>query len=98
MKNKEKTIRGVARNVEWREKNGYTVLSFRVEQIDNEGNVIDCTQVELREAMVKGTLVDGDKVEVTGKIDPEGILIPGRIQNLKTNACIAKSGSNKGAV
>ena len=35
----EGAFRGIARNVEQRLENGYTVLAFRIEQIDNEGNI-----------------------------------------------------------
>lgn len=94
----EGAFRGIARNVEQRLENGYTVLAFRIEQIDNEGNIIDYVQVELRDPRIKGTLVDGDEVEVVGKIGKEGILIPKKIFNLKTKAYISKSTSNIGIV
>jgi len=91
---KEGTFRGIARNVQQRQENGYTVLTFRVEQIDNVGNVLGYTQVELREPRIRGTLVDGDEVKVVGKIDKEGILSPKQILNLRTGAHITKSRSN----
>ena len=98
VRGKEGTFRGVARNVEKRLENGYTVLSFRVEQIDDEGNVIDYVQVELRDPRIRGALVDGDEVEVIGKIGKEGILLPKNILNLTTKAHVTKSSSNKGVL
>jgi hypothetical protein len=88
MANAKRTFRGVARNVEWREENNFPILTFRIEQTDDEGNVVNYTPAELRGMFVKGNLVDGDEVEATGEIDPEGILIPKRIINLRTKACI----------
>ena len=95
MVNDKKVFRGVARNVEWREQDNCTVLAFRIEQTDDEGNVINYTPVELREIMIKGTLVDGDKIETVGEIDTEGILIPKRIVNLRTKGCITRYSPNK---
>ncbi|UCE96487.1 MAG: hypothetical protein JSV51_02485 [Candidatus Bathyarchaeota archaeon] len=92
----EGVFRGIARNVEQRLENGYTVLSFRIEQIDNEGNITGYVQVELRDPRIKGTLVEGDDVEVVGKIGKDGLLIPNKILNLKTKAYISKSSSNIG--
>ena len=97
-KGKEGVFRGIARNVQQRQENGYTVLSFRVEQIGKEGNVLGYVQVEQRESRIKGTLVDGDEVEVVGKIDKEGIVSPKRILNLTTKAQITNFGSTKGVL
>jgi hypothetical protein len=94
----EGVFRGIARNVEQRLESGYTVLTFRIEQIGNEGNIIGYVQVELRDPRIKGTLVDGDEVEVVGKIGKEGILLPKKILNLKTSAYITKSDSGKGVI
>jgi hypothetical protein len=90
----EGVFRGIARNVEQRQENGFTVLTFRIEQIDKEGNISGYVQVELRDPRIKGTLVEGDEVEVVGEIGQDGLLIPTRILNLKTKAYISKSGSN----
>ena len=89
---------GIVRNVERRLEDGYTVLAFRIEQIDNEGNIVGYIQVELRDPRIKGTVVDGDEVEVIGEISKEGILIPKKILNVKTKAYISKSSSNLGMV
>jgi hypothetical protein len=96
----EKTgaYRGIARNVQQREEGGFTVLSFRVERVDREGNILDYVQVELRDPKIRGTVVDGDEVEVQGEIDEYGILIPERIQNLRTQARVSKSSSGKGLI
>ena len=88
MVNDKRIFRGVARNVEWRKEDNINVLAFRIEQTDDEGDVINYVPAELREVIIKGTLVDGDEVEAVGNIDKEGILIPKRIVNLRTKACI----------
>jgi hypothetical protein len=98
MVGEEGVFRGIVRNVERRLEDGYTVLAFRIEQIDNEGNIVGYIQVELRDPRIKGTLVDGDEVEVVGEIGKEGILIPKKILNVKTKAYISKSSSNIGIV
>lgn len=90
MKSEKKTFRGIARNV-----NG---LRFRLERIDNEGNVIDYVATSAMGSL-KGDLVDGDEIEVVGKINKEGLLIANKILNLKTRANILGSlGLNKGIV
>ncbi len=45
---------------------------------------------------MKGSIANGDEVEVTGMVNEEGIFKSERIHNLKTNAVIAKGGSQKG--
>ena len=94
----EGVFRGIARNVEQRLENGYTVMTFRIEQVDKEGNIIGYVQVELRDPRIKGTLVEGDGVEVVGKIGEDGLLVPKKILNLKTKAYVSKSSSNAGIV
>jgi hypothetical protein len=89
MKSEKSTFRGIARNV-----NG---LRFRLERIDNEGNVIDYVATSAMGSLT-GDLVDGDEIEVVGKINKEGLLIANKILNLKTRAYIMKSGLNKGIV
>jgi hypothetical protein len=90
MKSEKSTFRGIARNV-----NG---LRFRLERIDNEGNVIDYVATSAMGSLT-GDLVDGDEIEVVGKINKEGLLIANKILNLKTRAYIMKSGLiNKGFV
>ncbi len=97
MKSEKSTFRGIARNVNQRE--DIRGLTFRLERIDNEGNVIDYVATSAMDSLsLKGGLVDGDEIEVNGKIDKEGLLIPKQIRNLKTEAYIMKPGSNKGFV
>jgi len=89
MENK-KAFRGIARNVNWRKKGGeypIDVLTFRIERRDNEGNIIDYVPVTM-EGYIKGNLADGDEVEVTGKIDSEGLLEAESIYNITTKAYI----------
>ena len=86
----KKTFRGIARNVNWRKKGGeysIDVLTFRIERIDNEGNVTDYVPVTMK-GHIKGNLVDGDEVEVVGKIDSDGLLNAETIYNIRTKAYI----------
>lgn len=95
MKSDTSTFRGIARNVNWRKKGGENpidVLTFRIERIDGEGNLIDYIPVTM-EGDIKGGVVDGDEIEVVGRINKEGLLIPNKILNLKTRAHIMKSDS-----
>lgn len=98
MKSGESTSQGIVRNVQWREKNGYTILTFRIELLDDEGNITSYVPIELRETMIQGSLVDGDEVNVRGTMNSQGILIPSQILNVRTNSYITKTGSNKGLV
>ena len=84
----KKAFRGIARNVNWRkEKEYFDVLTFRIERIDNEGNVIDYVPVTM-EGYIKGNLADGDEVEVVGKIDSNGLLNAESIYNIRTKSYI----------
>lgn len=98
MKRESITCRGVARNTQRKEENGQSVLSFRVQQTDAEGNIAGYTTVEFRGNGVRGALVDGDEVEVKGIVDETGILIPASIHNRTTNSTLSKAGSSKGLV
>jgi len=74
---KQEGFRGVVRRVEWRKEEPHTILTFTLEQRDEDtGNIYNNILVELRGLQVKGRVVDGNAVEVIGKIDDEGILIP----------------------
>ena len=74
---KQEGFQGVVRRVEWRKEEPHTILTFTLEQRDEDtGNIYNNILVELRGLQVKGRVVDGNAVEVIGKIDDEGILIP----------------------
>jgi hypothetical protein len=91
MKSEKSTFRGIVRNVNWREKGGehpIDILAFRIERVDSEGNLIDYIPVTMEGRHIKGNVVDGDEVEVTGKIDKEGLLNAESIHNLGTHAYI----------
>ena len=80
----KKVFRGIARNVNWKKEEEYfDVLTFRIERRDNEGNIIDYVPVTM-EGYIKGNLADGDEVEVTGKIDSDGLLNAESIYNIRT--------------
>ena len=96
MKKQESQVRGIVRNVNLREEDSDSVLSFRVEQADEEGNITNYTEIEHRDYILRGSLVNGDEVEVTGIKDEQGIVKSTKIHNLKTNAVITQSRPKKG--
>ncbi|VVB72168.1 Uncharacterised protein [uncultured archaeon] len=73
-------IRGTVRSVEKREISGpyqkkEDYISFRLEKMDESGNVIEQIPVEMRADFIKGQVIkDGDSVIVKGKRDREGLL------------------------
>lgn len=72
---KNESFRGIARRVEWRKEEPYTILTFTLEQRDEDtGNIYNNILVELREFQIRGRVVDAEEVEVIGKIDDKGIL------------------------
>lgn len=88
MRSKKSTSRGIVRNVNWRKGNySEDILTFRIERVDSEGNFIDYIPVSLV-GHIKGGVVDGDEVEVTGKINKEGLLNAKIIHNLVTQVKI----------
>ncbi len=90
MGDRKSIISGIARNVSWKKEGAeysVDVLTFRVERVDNEGNVIDYMPVRM-EGLIKGNLVDGDEVEVAGEIDDDGLLNAKSIYNMRTKSYI----------
>jgi hypothetical protein len=83
-------IRGIARNVTWHAgPDESQILTFRVEVVDDVGNVERHVPVEGLYAKVSGILADGDDVEVEGPVRDEGTLDPTLIRNVKTGALLA---------
>ncbi len=81
-------VRGVARGVSWRKEGAeypLDVLTFRVEQVDENGNIINYVPVTMK-GLIKGSIADGDEVEVVGHVDDDGWLNAESIYNLKTHA------------
>lgn len=97
-----KTYRGIARNVSHQQKqrlSGFCQLSyakteeslsFKLEQVDQVGNIGGHCQVHFTAKRVKEILADGDEVEVVGRVRGDGTVAPKRITNLATQATLAK--------
>ncbi len=81
---------GIARAFEQRgdRDSAKTVMSFRVERHDGQGNRLPPVPVELRGVTFSGSLTDGDEVSVSGKWK-HGVLRVRRVSNLTTGAEIA---------
>ena len=85
---------GIARNIEKRQIRNRRdteedFLAFRLEILDEVGNVVQIIPVEIRALEVSGRLMDGDKIIVKGRIRRRsGILHPRAILNLKTHELI----------
>ena len=61
--------------------------SFRVERFDEVGNRVALVPVELRGLKVEGSLSDGDRVRMTGRLRG-GTLRPKLVENLTTGATV----------
>lgn len=82
-------FRGTVRNIHWHDSPTRSkVLSFRVEVLDDDGNVDRHVPVEAAFVDVVDILVDGDEVEVTGVLRSNGTLRPSLISNTRTGATI----------
>lgn len=85
--------RGTARVIEKRQvsasQSGHgseDYMAFRLEIVDDEGDVKDYMPVEIRAAIVSGRVLEGDTVIVLGHRNRRGILIAKRIYNEKTSS------------
>lgn len=87
---RENSFQGIARKVEWQTPSSLTVLKFRIEQVDQDGNIVRYLPVHFEGFKITGSLVDGDEVRVAGKLGEDGIYQPKKILNLKTNTFIQK--------
>ena len=84
--------RGIARNIHWHDSPTRSkVLSFRIEELDDSGNVARYVPVELSQLDVVDIIVDSDEVEVTGRMQKNGILAPELVRNVRTGAIIDAS-------
>jgi len=86
MKRRKKIFQGIARNVEWRNEGKFTVVSFKLEQIDEIGNISKFVPVTVREKKILGSFNDSDEIELGGKIEANGFLKPKIIYNKTTQA------------
>ena len=92
-------IQGIARNVEMRQESQgenfhETVLTFRVEILDEKGDVIEYKSVEFRASSISGDIRDGDEVKVEGQIK-DGFLFANSVTNLNTSAKVQKKSNSK---
>jgi hypothetical protein len=83
---KNKLYEGVARNVEWRTEGGKTVLTFKLEQVDDAGNVIASPQIMLRKKKINGSLSNGEEIELEARMSSDGFLKPRIIFNSSTKS------------
>ena len=60
------------------------ILNFRVEQLNERGDMVGMTSVELVGAVIVGSLRDGDEVRVRGKTSRENILRTMSLENVTT--------------
>lgn len=86
MEHKKGIFAGVARHVEWRKEGEFTVVSFKLGQVDEDGNISEFVPVTVREKKILGSLNDGDEIEIGGKIKADGFLKPKIIYNENTQA------------
>lgn len=83
----DEPIRGIARNVTWNPgPDESQILSFRVEVVDDVGNVEGHVPVEGLYPKVSQILADGDEVEVCGPLRSTGTLDPTLVVNVQTGA------------
>lgn len=82
MKKNEDTFRGIVRNLKWRKEEPYTIVTFRLEQRDEEDKIYNYIPVKIKELQVNVYATDEAEVEVIGKVNKEGMLIPKSIRIL----------------
>jgi hypothetical protein len=63
---------------------GRNVWTFRLQRHDDSGNELPVLQVEMRGNRLKAPIVDGDSVEVYGKVKPGKPVRTKRVMNLTT--------------
>jgi hypothetical protein len=81
-------VEGIARSVQRRQDapSGWSsyqsqVLTLRIERYDSSGNRLQPVPVELRGTEIRGTVVDGDIVQVRGKVIAGAILSVKKLDN-----------------
>lgn len=92
-----KGTHGTARNVDIHEVSDGGMgdedyMSFRLEVIDNEGNIKEIIPVEARVKEISGRITEGDKLIVLGRRNRRGLLKPKSIYNGTTNLSIKLRG------
>jgi hypothetical protein len=68
-----------------------TVMTFRVNVHDSEGNVVQRVPVEMRASHISGLLLGGDEVGIAAQWSPGKTLTPRKVFNLRTNSWIEGS-------
>ena len=63
---------------------GLSVWTFRLQRHDDAGNELPVLQVEMRGKRLKAPIIDGDSVEVYGKVKQGKLLRTRRVRNLTT--------------
>ena len=91
-------IQGVARGVENQDvslssgEGTEEFLAFRLEVVDNEGNIQDLIPVETQAREILGKIKEGDTLVVLGKRNRQGLLKPKSIYNVSTRLEIKTKG------
>ena len=93
---REETCRGIARNVEWRPRGESSVLSFRLEEVDELGEVQGYTSVVARFPEPRDVVTDGDDIETVGRRDRANVLRPRTIRNRRTGTTFQVPGAGYG--
>ena len=106
MRTGEATLEGTVRNVDVRDQiqavhsrplpgllaySGKKIIRFRLELSDPQGN-LEYVPVEIQVNPLKwvGLVSEGDKVRVTGKFKPDGVLYAKRASNLTTRSLVGE--------
>jgi hypothetical protein len=86
-------VTGEARQVQQRGDVGNeTVWTFRIQRYDAAGNRLQPVPVEMRGMRFKGSIGEGDIVQLPGRWQPGSIACPHRVKNLSTG-CTVKAGT-----
>ena len=92
-----RTYVGVARAVQLRtEPRGQTswqILSFRLDRFDGDGRPLQSIRVEMRGVSLRGSVSDGETVEVPVASQPGELLKAKRIQNVSTGSPVVATSS-----
>lgn len=86
-------FRGIARDVEWiqipRNQGEITfLLTFRLEIVNEEGDIDRYIPVELRRSKPINLVNEGDQVAVLGRFNKNKVFRTEKLENFKTGACI----------
>jgi hypothetical protein len=73
----------------------YFVWDFRLERRDDKGEPLPRVAVQMRGRTLKGSIANGDHVEVSGR-PTDGVLVTNRVRNLTTNSIVVAQSVGSG--